>query len=184
MTEPIDLQEQEAKVIEPFRMTKREAFLIRMLFGSIIGLVFGILLSIMVIKSTPGTSSVWIYGIISAAIFGWYAAFIMFRNNIIRIEIGHDMINLTRESGEIEKIFPDDVVFITGIGGVNFDGGDIIQWKYILLVTKRSSYRLRFKEACSTCFIELLRVCPEATAVPYQGPIRWPQSAQIGRAHV
>jgi hypothetical protein len=75
-----------------------------------------------------------------------------------------------------------DVVALIGVVGVNLDGGPMIAWKRLTILTWDRHYSLEFHRYANAWLYRSLRpLCPQAWGLPWRGQLEPPSNAS--RAH-
>lgn len=80
-----------------------------------------------------------------------------------------------RRLNSVTTIQPSEICGMVGLGGANIDGGEMIVWKHIMIVTAENTYRLSFGyEHNPLCYEAIRQVAARAWCLPFCGVLEQP----------
>jgi len=120
--------------------------------------------------------------LVAAAAVGIAVALRLPRRRLLReIVIDRDVLGLIDLRGETESIPLDRVTAVTGEAGLTFDGGEILIWKWVRVITHDASFRLRLDEQSEHFYRSMLQRSGQAIGISYIGEVHLPTSSQQTR---
>jgi hypothetical protein len=116
--------------------------------------------------------------LITAACAGIALALLLPRRRVwVRAEFSTDALTLRDLRRQADVIPWEQVRLVVGEPGVSFDGGEILLWKWIRIVTPQRRYRLPMLEQSASCYTVLLQHAHRAIGISYADEVHVPISA-------
>jgi hypothetical protein len=76
-------------------------------------------------------------------------------------------------AGGSQLILASDVIGLVGLGGVNLDGGEMVAWKRLVVLTWDDHFSLEFNRHDNAWLYQSLRKrCPHAWGIPFRGHLQ------------
>jgi len=77
----------------------------------------------------------------------------------------------------VEQISPSEVRALLGLGGISLDGGEIVVWKKLILLTEDGNRPVALgADENASCYDHLRQMCPLAWCAPFRGDLEWPHA--------
>jgi hypothetical protein len=98
------------------------------------------------------------------------------------VRITADVVRLFRGRHE-DRVDPAAVRGLVALPGISLDGGEMVVWKALLVLTDYRQYRLHFDAAPNAeCYRALRAVCPHAWGAPFAGELERPTGSTRAEA--
>ena len=103
-------------------------------------------------------------------------ALLMHARRYERIALYPDRIDL-RRGGLVEEILYSDVIGLVGRGGINLDGGEMLVWKKLFVLTEDRRRCLEIHHEVNAGLYHYLREhCSKSWGIPFRGTLESPKS--------
>lgn len=143
----------------------------RVLIGGLAGFALCVEIYARYLKIVPAPKP----PLIGAAALGVVVAYLLPRRRLwAAAEIGREALTLIDVQGNADTLPWKDLRLIAGEAGISFDGGEIIRWKWVRIVTARARFRIAMDQQSSSFYIALLRQSPDAIGISYEGAVHLP----------